>query len=239
MDYEEIADKLIELGVAYALGRMTTVEKLSKRRAILTSFTAQPEAKDARELSYTSYKDMDDVTFLQVMARMSKCSYEACQKFEDIGIRLASAREQGELELGRAFSMLEINGVPRERAKTVSNGIDVLVTRLSRAIESAEGNAAIYREQAERKGEEMRAAGRAFLASYKEGHDSGDWGNWDLEQDAEYVAFRAALATPAEVTKWSCDQCPANNTERCKKDKCDFAPKPAEGTTREGGALYI
>ncbi len=38
-------------------------------------------------------------------------------------------------ELDLAFSMLEINGVPKERARTVSNGIDVLVTRMDRELQ--------------------------------------------------------------------------------------------------------
>ena len=37
--------------------------------------------------------------------------------------------EQSDREIERAFQMLECCGVPRERAKTVSNGIDVLSTR--------------------------------------------------------------------------------------------------------------
>jgi hypothetical protein len=36
-------------------------------------------------------------------------------------------------------------------------------------------------------------AAQAMLNSYKEAHDSGDWGNWDLEQDREYVNLRSAL----------------------------------------------
>jgi hypothetical protein len=41
-------------------------------------------------------------------------------------MRLSKAERECEL----AFSMLGMNGVPRDRAKTVANGIDVLVTRL-------------------------------------------------------------------------------------------------------------
>ena len=37
--------------------------------------------------------------------------------------------EPGDREIERAFQMLECCGVPRERANTVSNGIDVLSTR--------------------------------------------------------------------------------------------------------------
>ena len=41
-------------------------------------------------------------------------------------------RLKAEKEIDLAFSMLAINGVPPERAKTVANGIDVLVTRMAR-----------------------------------------------------------------------------------------------------------
>ena len=37
-------------------------------------------------------------------------------------------------QVERAFQMLDINGVPRERAKYISNGIDVLSTRLRSVI---------------------------------------------------------------------------------------------------------
>ena len=41
-------------------------------------------------------------------------------------------RIKAERELEFAFTILHINGVSPERAKTVSNGIDVLVTRMAR-----------------------------------------------------------------------------------------------------------
>lgn len=34
----------------------------------------------------------------------------------------------------RAFQMLAIHGVPKERARTLSNGVDVLATRMQREI---------------------------------------------------------------------------------------------------------
>jgi hypothetical protein len=45
---------------------------------------------------------------------------------------------QGRREIDQAFSMLEHMGIPRERAKTVANGIDVLVTRLHREMDARE-----------------------------------------------------------------------------------------------------
>lgn len=41
------------------------------------------------------------------------------------------------LQVERAFQMLEMNGVSRERAKYVSNGIDVLATRMRRDIQDS------------------------------------------------------------------------------------------------------
>jgi len=41
---------------------------------------------------------------------------------------------------------------------------------------------------------ELLASAQAMLSRYKDAHDSGDWGSWDLEDDAEYVALRAAIA---------------------------------------------
>jgi hypothetical protein len=44
---------------------------------------------------------------------------------------------QGRREIDQAFSMLERFGVPRERAVTIANGIDVLITRMHRKMESS------------------------------------------------------------------------------------------------------
>lgn len=51
---------------------------------------------------------------------------------------------QAQIEL--AFQMLELSGVPRERARFVANGIDVLVTRMSREILDANAQIAALRE---------------------------------------------------------------------------------------------
>jgi hypothetical protein len=59
--------------------------------------------------------------------------------FSLLGVRgLIADLEAKENEVNRAFSMLEANGVPRERAKTVANGIDVLATRLSKEVQTLE-----------------------------------------------------------------------------------------------------
>jgi hypothetical protein len=50
---------------------------------------------------------------------------------------LADGIAQGRREIDRAFSMLEHFGVPRERAVTIANGIDVLITRMHRKMESS------------------------------------------------------------------------------------------------------
>lgn len=44
--------------------------------------------------------------------------------------------QRAEAELERAFSMLSMNGVPKDRTKTVSNGIDVLATRYEKALQA-------------------------------------------------------------------------------------------------------
>lgn len=47
--------------------------------------------------------------------------------------------------------------------------------------------------------EPWREAAKAMCDSYKQGHDCGDWGNWDLEQDMPYVNLRALLSdSPAK-----------------------------------------
>jgi hypothetical protein len=45
-------------------------------------------------------------------------------------------------EVERAYQMLEVHGVPRGRARTVANGIDVLFTRFSREINDTRTQAA-------------------------------------------------------------------------------------------------
>jgi hypothetical protein len=39
----------------------------------------------------------------------------------------------------------------------------------------------------------LSGAVRAFLAKYEESVNSGDWGNWSLEDDPEYQAVKKAL----------------------------------------------
>lgn len=55
-----------------------------------------------------------------------------------------------EREVERAYQVLEIHGVPRERAKSVGNGIDVLTTRLGRQVSDLEREVAELRRDAER-----------------------------------------------------------------------------------------
>jgi len=46
--------------------------------------------------------------------------------------RLLAIEKKEEIE--RAFRILDLYGVPRERAVTISNGIDILVTRYKKAL---------------------------------------------------------------------------------------------------------
>jgi len=57
--------------------------------------------------------------------------------------------ETAETERERAFSMLSAEGVPRERAKTIANGVDVLATRYRRDIQGAEAQLAALRAAVE------------------------------------------------------------------------------------------
>lgn len=50
-----------------------------------------------------------------------------------------------EREVERAYQVLEIHGVPRDRAKSVGNGIDVLTTRLGRQVSDLEREVAELR----------------------------------------------------------------------------------------------
>ena len=75
---------------------------------------------------------------------------ETCfEPFNALEVEIANLRAQIE----RAFQMLEINGVPRDRAKYVSNGIDVLATRLNREIADLRARC----EKAEKDAERLRA----------------------------------------------------------------------------------
>lgn len=57
-------------------------------------------------------------------------------------------------ERDRAYSILALHGVPQKRAKSVSNGIQVLMTRMQKAIDAAECAA----NAAEQKAARMREA---------------------------------------------------------------------------------
>lgn len=46
--------------------------------------------------------------------------------------------DENALKLESAYQMLEVHGIPRTRAKSVANGIDVLATRFRREISSLE-----------------------------------------------------------------------------------------------------
>lgn len=66
--------------------------------------------------------------------------------YEKESARAAAA----EREVERAFAALELCGVPRERAKSVANGIQVFMTRTDRERISAEHEVEKYRRDAER-----------------------------------------------------------------------------------------
>jgi DNA segregation ATPase FtsK/SpoIIIE-like protein len=61
----------------------------------------------------------------------------------DLAVQCSAFEEQlATLKLAedRAYQQLEINGVPRERARSVSNGIDVLVTRMNNEMKAIDAN---------------------------------------------------------------------------------------------------
>lgn len=72
---------------------------------------------------------LDDCALALYSHAACSCNYEE---------RLRARCEELAGERDRAYSMLEANGVPRERAKSVANGIDVLVTRFCKYEQSAE-----------------------------------------------------------------------------------------------------
>ena len=55
-----------------------------------------------------------------------------CMTPDTIGPQAADALEAADRETESAFAMLGVYGVPKERAKSVSNGIMVLVTRMDK-----------------------------------------------------------------------------------------------------------
>ena len=57
--------------------------------------------------------------------------------------------KQLENQLEQAFSMLEVYGVPRERARYVANGIEVLVTRFRKGIQINEHIMSVLNAQVE------------------------------------------------------------------------------------------
>lgn len=52
--------------------------------------------------------------------------------WKDAAVAEKVKRVNAERDLDMSFTALHINGVPPQRAKTVANGIDVLVTRMAR-----------------------------------------------------------------------------------------------------------
>lgn len=95
---------------------------------------------------------MDDVQFASYLKEQGANEGEAlahrqeCQKAAAI--------------LERAFQMLEVYGVTRDRMRTISNGIDVLATRYSRevaAVEESLHRAHVINATQRRELERMRA----------------------------------------------------------------------------------
>jgi hypothetical protein len=76
------------------------------------------------------------------------------------------------IDADRAFSMLEANGVPRERDKSVANGIDVLSTRFRREIRALEEVIASLRAaiEAEAASHDLHVPENALLARYHREH---------------------------------------------------------------------
>lgn len=66
--------------------------------------------------------------YLEDARRIVAC-VNACAGMADPENEILSLRA----EIDRAYSMLEAHNVPRERAKSIANGIDVLTTRYGKA----------------------------------------------------------------------------------------------------------
>jgi len=89
----------------------------------------------------------------ELARRITSKGYDSCGMrvdlyYEDV-LALIEADRAAQRQAGReeaeehAFDLLRFYGIPKERAHTVVNGIDVLVTRLNREIESERGNRAM------------------------------------------------------------------------------------------------
>ena len=117
-------------------------------RAAAPAEAGEPVAGDPEIVSYVSLPCPDDpghrVIGVKVLGTAFKHSIDATLWLK----RKLSASPEETAQIERAFQMLEACGVPRERAKTVANGIDVLATRLNRDeffTKAMEADAARYR----------------------------------------------------------------------------------------------
>jgi hypothetical protein len=67
----------------------------------------------------------------------------------------------------RAFQMLSIYGVPEERAKSVSNGIDVLMTRVGKEVRAIEQQLTLARDYLKRYGSHDSDCFQSIISSTK------------------------------------------------------------------------
>lgn len=79
------------------------------------------------------------------IADLEASTYQICEKC----LALAEKNDELEAQLNRAFSMLEMNGVPKSRARYVCNGIDVLATRFRKEVSTLEAQLARFEVVAE------------------------------------------------------------------------------------------
>lgn len=93
-----------------------------------------------------------------------------------------AGREEAEKQV---FDLLRFHGVPQERACTVVNGIDVLVTRLNRAIDSERGNRAMEAKRCAAVVEALRNVvdGNDLAAKRRQPIES--WKDSDFRQQAK------------------------------------------------------
>src|ERR1700722_731561 len=108
-------------------------------------------------------------------------------------LTLKDERDKLAAENERAFQMLECLGVPQERAKTVSNGIDVYATRMNRAAQDAEQKLSAIE----------RAAG-ALPEEPEPDLDGLPWTHWASPEVVKYVKKLrlSATALAADAARW-------------------------------------
>lgn len=101
--------------------------KITEQAAEIELYRAEMSA--AREVGFYSAQELY-MAYANQAAEIAQLS-DHVEDAKEIIQKMMKVEKQQAAEIERSFQMLEINGVPRDRARYVSTGIEVLETRLS------------------------------------------------------------------------------------------------------------